>query len=539
MTDEAEQLRAYLKSGSEEIFAGIVRRYLPLVYASALRRVGGDVHRAEDVTQLAFVALARNAHALSRHPDLTGWLFTTTRFIAAKTLRSEYRRRSREQEAAVIDEIIPSSHSLEISQQLHVLLDDAVAELKAVDRRVLLLRFHRGFRLAEIGAQLGATENAVQKRLDRALDQLKEKLSGRGVTSTAAALALALETQTALAVPAGLAAASTSAALVYGVGTAGLFGVSNTIMLSKLQIGLIAAVAVAGSAGLVWQHTEVSQLNQEIARQTVDFKQELQVTSARASAAEADVSALLKAIQNEGPARSGALQTTIKLTDSRDFANAVTSRAEALRREGKFQEAVDEYVQGYRTLRQWRRDSLETQRLTNGIAALGRTFPPALAALRLLRDEALQQFQKNREERGVGFELAILNERLGENRLTVSLHDALPSDSEVRQTFSSIAYDAFVEARRYREALVGKNYGSMVNQLENDLRHLTENKSTATSARDFLLRRNVTSIEVLAGAGRLEEARAFTEKLLAIDSSPSTRALIQRHWDRSGQASPR
>lgn len=37
-------------------------------YASALRRVGGDTHRAKDVTQMVFIALARNASTLSRHP---------------------------------------------------------------------------------------------------------------------------------------------------------------------------------------------------------------------------------------------------------------------------------------------------------------------------------------------------------------------------------------------------------------------------------------------------------------------------------------
>lgn len=37
-------------------------------YASALRRVGGGTHRAKDVTPMVFVALARNASTLSRHP---------------------------------------------------------------------------------------------------------------------------------------------------------------------------------------------------------------------------------------------------------------------------------------------------------------------------------------------------------------------------------------------------------------------------------------------------------------------------------------
>ena len=88
MTHEPDPLLLYARTHSEDAFTELVQRYLPLVYASALRRVGGDAHRAEDVTQMVFVALARNASSLSRHPNLTGWLFTTTRFLAAKTLRA-------------------------------------------------------------------------------------------------------------------------------------------------------------------------------------------------------------------------------------------------------------------------------------------------------------------------------------------------------------------------------------------------------------------------------------------------------------------
>ena len=42
-------------------FRGLVSRYVDLVYSTALRLVGGDTHRAEDVTQTVFVDLARGA----------------------------------------------------------------------------------------------------------------------------------------------------------------------------------------------------------------------------------------------------------------------------------------------------------------------------------------------------------------------------------------------------------------------------------------------------------------------------------------------
>jgi hypothetical protein len=53
MTDDHAQLRQYVATGAEDAFVAVVRHYLPLVYGAALRRVGGDAHRAQDVTPLS------------------------------------------------------------------------------------------------------------------------------------------------------------------------------------------------------------------------------------------------------------------------------------------------------------------------------------------------------------------------------------------------------------------------------------------------------------------------------------------------------
>ena len=45
----------------------------------------------------------------------------------------------------------------------------------------------------------------------------------------------------------------------------------------------------------------------------------------------------------------------------------------------------------------------------------------------------------------------------------------------------------------------------------------------------------VVNIEALTGAGRLDDARMLTEKLLAFDGSDATRAAIREHVARAGQ----
>ena len=51
MVDDAELLRRYSASGSEEAFSELVARHLSLVYFAALRRTGGDAALAEDIAQ--------------------------------------------------------------------------------------------------------------------------------------------------------------------------------------------------------------------------------------------------------------------------------------------------------------------------------------------------------------------------------------------------------------------------------------------------------------------------------------------------------
>jgi hypothetical protein len=80
-TDQ-QLLRDSAGSHSEAAVAGLVRRHIDLVHSTA-RRMAGDSHPVEDVTQSVFVALAQGAPQLTRHPVLSGWRHRTTQNFAA------------------------------------------------------------------------------------------------------------------------------------------------------------------------------------------------------------------------------------------------------------------------------------------------------------------------------------------------------------------------------------------------------------------------------------------------------------------------
>jgi len=158
MIDDAELLRRYAEDRSEEAFAEIVRRHIGLVYGKALRTLGYDRHLAEDGTQIVFSLLARKAAALSRRPAVSSWLYVTTGFVAAKMVRTERRRRMREQQAEAMDPLSithPPSADLNC---LYPALDTAMGKLSGRDRTAVLLRFFEGMPYSEIAPALQLSE---------------------------------------------------------------------------------------------------------------------------------------------------------------------------------------------------------------------------------------------------------------------------------------------------------------------------------------------------------------------------------------------
>lgn len=259
--DDAELLRRYAEEGSNAAFAELVRRHVGLVYAAALRQLGGAVHRAEEVTQGVFIDLARKAGALARRTEIVGWLYTSTHHAAAKLKRDEQRRQHREQEAHTMQEISSDSADRIDWDRLRPVLDSAMHELGERDRAVILLRFFQGRRFAEVGHTLGMSEDGARMRTERALEKLHGLLARRKITSTTAALGLLLANQPAVAVPAGLAASVAGAALAGTAGTAaltagGMTGIFFSTMTTKIgwMVGLTAAGLGLGTA--VWQNQE-------------------------------------------------------------------------------------------------------------------------------------------------------------------------------------------------------------------------------------------------------------------------------------------
>jgi RNA polymerase sigma factor (sigma-70 family) len=247
MGPDEELLLRFADQGDEQAFTELVRRRIDFVYAVALRQVGGDAHLAQDAAQEVFLDLARKARAVAAGPALVSWLYTATRFAAAKARRRQTRWLNREQESLTMKAIL--SEGIDPSwENLRPVLDDAMHELNQEDRTALLLRYFENRPLAEIGTRLGLAENTARMRVERALDKLRDRLSKRGIASTAAALGSVLAAQPAITAPIGLATAAATGALTAAVTgstvvTGSLLFAMNKTIVVTLGVLLLATIA--------------------------------------------------------------------------------------------------------------------------------------------------------------------------------------------------------------------------------------------------------------------------------------------------------
>jgi RNA polymerase sigma factor (sigma-70 family) len=258
MTPDSELLRQFARTNSQDAFAELVKRHVNLVYSAALRQVNGDEHLAKDVAQTVFTDLARKAGSLSRHETLTGWLYTSAHFAAAKIVRTENRRRDREEKfmREPTHENAPEADW----EKLRPALDDAMHELKESDREAVLLRYFENRQFAEVGAKLGLNENAARMRVERALEKLRDIFTKRGVT-TATALASVISANAIQIAPANLAATLTTASIAT-VGT-GTFTLLKIMTATKLKLGISALVVAGAATAFVIQHQAQEKLRVE------------------------------------------------------------------------------------------------------------------------------------------------------------------------------------------------------------------------------------------------------------------------------------
>ena len=248
---DSQLLRDYAGNHSEAAFSELVRRHLDFVYSAALRTVC-DLHLAEDVTQGVFMALAKSAAPLSERPVLSSWLHRTAQNIAAQTVRTIERRRAREQEVVMMNQLLATEPDAPW-EHIAPHLDAALGELSDPDRDAVMLRYFERKSARQMAQILGTSDDAAQKRVSRAVERLRELFAKRGVTVGASSLAIVLSANAVQAAPVGLLVTISTAATAAGttIATTATTTATQAIAMTTLQKTIVTAtVAVLAGAGI-------------------------------------------------------------------------------------------------------------------------------------------------------------------------------------------------------------------------------------------------------------------------------------------------
>lgn len=200
---------------------------------SLARGLLSDEALVDDVVQETYIKALTNG---PRHREaLTAWLRTVTRNLSFKALRSQGRRRTRE-EASARKEALPATIDLVARQQSLDNIVTAVKDLPEHYQEVVMLRFFEDLPPRHIATRLDLPVNTVRMRLHRALKALRGHLDREYENEH--------DWRSSLAILAGLPVPRTGASSGAGTGTsvswtAGAIGAAGLLATAGLALRLV------------------------------------------------------------------------------------------------------------------------------------------------------------------------------------------------------------------------------------------------------------------------------------------------------------
>lgn len=161
-----------LAAGDLEALATLYDRHAPGMYQYLLATCGSEAD-AEDALQEVFLALVRLGRKVSRIDNLRSYLLVAARNQAA----SMARRRS--VEGRGIERLgAPGQESLDETGGRAWQVREALRELPAEHREVVVLKVWQGMTFLEIGKLLQISPNTAASRYRYAIGKLREILGG-------------------------------------------------------------------------------------------------------------------------------------------------------------------------------------------------------------------------------------------------------------------------------------------------------------------------------------------------------------------------
>ncbi|MGI8980788.1 MAG: RNA polymerase sigma factor [Pirellulaceae bacterium] len=247
---DEELLARFFGTSEEGAFSVLVARYSSLVYG-VCKRVLGNATDAEDAFQATFLVLVKKGARLQQPGRLANWLYGVALRTASHVKSKRAQRIRLEREAGAMP--AKSEVSSMNYEQLWNVLDEEINQLPPKYALPLVLCYLEGKTSAEAATQLGWPEGSMSRRLARAKDLLRSRLTKRGMAMSAVLLAAAVFARPASAcAPAHLLASTVKAGTLVAQG-APLSAVTSPLtaqVAAEVVLGLSGGYKLAASLAL-------------------------------------------------------------------------------------------------------------------------------------------------------------------------------------------------------------------------------------------------------------------------------------------------
>jgi RNA polymerase sigma-70 factor, ECF subfamily len=165
-------LTAALARGNEQAFRDFHAAYAGRLLRYALAVTNGDASLAEEAVQIAFVRIAKNVRTFTNTETLWAWLARVVRCSIIDCARRHSRY------AALLvrlrQEPLPDPSPDEIERTFAENLQAVLATLPRGDRALLTAKYDDGQSTAQLAEAAGCTSKAVESRLARLRQRIRD-----------------------------------------------------------------------------------------------------------------------------------------------------------------------------------------------------------------------------------------------------------------------------------------------------------------------------------------------------------------------------
>jgi RNA polymerase sigma-70 factor (ECF subfamily) len=239
VVEDLELLQGYVARGRMETIQVLLQKHQRMVFATCLRRLKRHCD-AEDATQEVFLRLMENAGNI--RTNVGAWLRRCALNTANSMVRSRQRRAHHETEKARLARMAWCDGDEVLARERVAILRSYLRELSDIDRNLLIQNCVMGGTQKEIASRMGITQQAVAKRIGKAMVRIRRGLSSQGIVlSIAGAVVLLARKASSAIIPRSLSLPSLPSTSLVSTGA----GTGGTAAVVKAGVAAVLLLAVA------------------------------------------------------------------------------------------------------------------------------------------------------------------------------------------------------------------------------------------------------------------------------------------------------